>query len=243
MKTNILPLLLGAGLLGGAGGALTASLLSHGASAARSHEPAASASERPELHAGLERLKQRIGQLEERLLELELQPVPVREPVAAVPHAEGEPSPAVAAPVPLEGSSSELVGQVELALGAIREREREERRVAAEERRIERNEARLDKLAERLQLNAGQVGDLRQLWTSQSEAREELRRLKGEVDKPTLREIRRSFEEEHEAELTRILTLDQRETYDRIERRRRDEGDEAKDSRKSPRKGRREDEI
>lgn len=182
--------------------------------------------------------------MEERLLALELQPVEVREPVAA-PLSEEQESHSLASPrtEPLEGSSPELVGQVELALGAIREREREEKRVALEERRIQRTEARLEKLAERLQLNAGQVADLRQLWTSESEAREEMRRLKGEVDKPTLREIRRSFDEEQKAELARILTLDQLETYDRIERRRSDEGSDAKDSRKKSKKNRRDGEI
>ena len=115
----------------------------------------------------------------------------------------------------------ELQATVETALSSIRKKEQLEEQGIREQRRAEKIEKQLERGIELLGLDTYQVGQMRTLLTTQAARDDELMsawEAGGSAEE--LGEVKRGYQEEYQAELTRILTPQQLETLNADQARR-----------------------
>lgn len=224
MKAAAIPALLGAALLGGAGGAATVLVLAPRPPATRTVALAPDTAVAPparDLGARLAELAAENRDLRERVAALELRPAVVpRAPIEAfVPLEtftafEAEVRAALARRDVLPEAAPELKERVADVLIDLRRQEAQEKVRRYQEARAARLDQDLEKLAGWLELNAHQATEMRAVLERQYTREDEVRRLWEEgVEDEVLGERKRADGELFWAEAAEVLTPDQLATF------------------------------
>lgn len=177
----------------------------------------------PGLLALLDEQARELELLRARIEELEGRPPesigPLRLPIESmvekgVPLAQARPAALSSGELP-----ATFVADVDAALQQIRDEERREAEAQRYEAQLEGIDRRLEKLAERIGLSGYQVDEMRDLLRKQAATAYELKQRREETeDKKLYKEQRKALEKETKAALATILTPEQLEDYQRIER-------------------------
>lgn len=163
---------------------------------------------------------EQLTRIEQRIAALELRPTPSAREVAVVAGVdEPQAVDALSAPLATAGAIDEPVLQVhvEQALTRIREEERAAREAEKEQKRLEQLDQQLEKLSVALGLGTDQVNDMRTLYEDQRVAKQDLQRMwEDGFDNDLLAQTKRDNASRYRAELERILTVQQLESFDML---------------------------